>query len=269
MSRLTVIASQRNPRLRQLKAAALDPRRQGLALAEGLHLVSECIERGPQPVELLVSESGRGNPGVAALLAKAAGIDCLSVSDGLYREVTGVAAPAGIAAAFRPPLPTGLPIAGDMMLLDGIQDPGNVGTLLRTAAAAGVASVFLGPGCAGAWSLKVLRAGQGAHFSLAIHEQADLLAVLGKSKAMAVATVVRDACSLYDLDLSGPVAWLFGSEGAGLSQCLLQAVGQRATIPLASGTESLNVAAAAAACLFEAHRQRLETKRPARGGPLR
>lgn len=257
MSRITAISSQRNPRLRQLKAAAIDPTRHGLALAEGLHLVEACFERGPPPVELLVSDSGRCNPDVAALLAKASGIECLSLSDGLFRELTGVAASAGIAAAFHPPLPKSMATDGDMMLLDGIQDPGNVGTLLRTAAAAGVVNIFLGPGCAGAWTLKVLRAGQGAHFSLVIHEQADLVSVVENATAMSVATVVRDGSSLYELDLSGPVAWLFGSEGAGLNPRLLGAAQRRAMIPLASGTESLNVAAAAAACLFEARRQRL------------
>jgi TrmH family RNA methyltransferase len=107
----------------------------------------------------------------------------------------------------------------------------------------------------------VLRAGQGAHFSLAIREQADLAAALEASAATSIATVARGGTSLYELDLSGPVVWLVGNEGAGLAPDLIAAASVRTTIPLASGSESLNVAAATAVCLFEASRQRLQ--RPA------
>jgi TrmH family RNA methyltransferase len=151
----------------------------------------------------------------------------------------------------------------------GVQDAGNVGTILRSAAAAGVVDVLLGPGCAGAWTMKVLRAAQGAHFSLQIREQADLLAAVRASAVMSVATVACEGQDLYQLDLSGPVLWLLGSEGAGLSPSLRAAAGAAITIPIAAATESLNVAATAAVCLFEARRQRRQTKRPAPGGPSR
>jgi TrmH family RNA methyltransferase len=127
---------------------------------------------------------------------------------------------------------------------------------LRTAAAAGIRNILLGPGCAGAWTSRVLRGGQGAHFSLAIREQVDLAAALAAGSAKSVATVAHGGRSLYDLDLTGPTYWLVGNEGSGLSAELMAAAGLRATIPLAAGTESLNVAAATAICLFEATRQR-------------
>ena len=137
-----------------------------------------------------------------------------------------------------------------------MQDAGNVGTILRTAAAAGVRDIVLGEGCAGAWSMRVLRAAQGAHFGLAIREQADLAEIVRNYGGLAVATVVHGGTPLYELDLRGPVAWIFGNEGAGVSGTLAVAAKARATIPMASGSESLNVAAAAAVCLFEALRQR-------------
>jgi TrmH family RNA methyltransferase len=126
----------------------------------------------------------------------------------------------------------------------------------------GVRNVLLGSGCAGAWTARVLRGGQGAHFSLAIREQVDLPAALAGSAATPVATVAHGGMSLYELDLGGPLFWLVGNEGAGLSAELVAAAKVRATIPLAAGTESLNVAAATAVCLFEANRQRRQITPP-------
>ncbi|MBY0340257.1 MAG: RNA methyltransferase, partial [Rhodocyclaceae bacterium] len=185
-----------------------------------------------------------------------AATDTLCLKDSLFRELSGVATPTGIAAVIAiPQTDTRLP-TDTCVMLDAVQDAGNVGSILRTAAAAGVRDIFLDTGCAGAWTPRVLRAAQGAHFSLNIREQLDLPAMLRQLPMPGVATVVDDATSLYELDLNRPVAWLLGNEGSGLSP-ELQALAQlRATIPLAAATESLNVAAAAAICLFEGLRQR-------------
>ncbi len=144
-------------------------------------------------------------------------------------------------------------------MLDAVQDAGNIGTILRTAAAAGVTTVVLGEGCAGAWTPRVLRAGQGAHFSVRILEQVALPALLENSEIASYAAVAREGASLYATDLRAPCCWLFGNEGAGLSPPILERVRHRVTIPMAATTESLNVAAAAAVCLFEMQRQRRPT----------
>lgn len=268
MNAMRIIASRQNPRFKELRALAEDPRRHGAALADGIHLVATCLDRAVAIKRLVTSESGSENEEVARLLARAGSIDCLQLSDALYREVTGIGAPTGVAAVIPiPPSEDGAP-RGDAVLLDAVQDAGNVGAILRTAAAAGIRDVLLGPGCAGAWSMKVLRAAQGAHFSLSIREQADLGAALAGWSGLSVATVAGGGVEIFDADLSGPVRWLFGNEGGGLSPALLAAARLRATIPLAAGTESLNVAAAAAVCLFEARRQRLKAKRPAQSGPF-
>lgn len=254
-----LIASRENPRFKRLRALveeAREPRRQGRTLADGIHLVASCLERGAVVEQLLISESSQDHEEIAALRTRAAGIECLILRDALFRELSGMTTPTGIAAVIEIPPEADGPLRGDAMLLDAIQDAGNVGTLLRTAAAAGVRDVALSPGCAGAWTPKVLRAGQGAHFGLRIREQADLAALLKAPSGMSVATVAGAARSLYELDLGGPVVWLFGNEGAGVSPELLGAAQQCATIPMAAGTESLNVASAAAVCLFEACRQR-------------
>ncbi len=143
-----------------------------------------------------------------------------------------------------------------------MQDPGNVGSILRTAAAAGVAQVFLSPRCAFAWSPKVLRAGQGGHFHLEIFEDVDLLAWMKNFHGTSVATVPSGGDSLFAADLRGPIAIVVGNEGAGLSTALCAAATRRVTIPMPGKFESLNASAAAAVCLFECVRARLSEAPP-------
>ena len=146
-------------------------------------------------------------------------------------------------------------IDGDAVVLDAIQDAGNVGTLLRTAAAAGVRHVILGQGCAGAWTPRVLRAGQGAHFVLSVHEDADLADFMADYEGTTVVTCLDGALSLYDARWQGPVAWVFGAEGQGVRRELIDIARLRVRIPMPGQVESLNVAAAAAVCLFEGVRR--------------
>lgn len=256
MSDRRYISSRDNQRFKELRALMDDPRSHGRTVVDGIHLVATCFARSVGITQLLASESGQRNPEIAALLQRASGLDCMILRDSLFREISGVGTPTGIAAVIDiPPVPES-DISGDAVLLDAVQDAGNVGTILRTAAAAGVRDVLLGPGCAGAWTPRVLRAGQGAHFLLAIREQVDLVAALASCSGTSIAAVARDGASLYELDLTGPIVWLVGNEGAGVSAELVSAARLRATIPLADGSESLNVAAATAVCLFEASRQR-------------
>jgi TrmH family RNA methyltransferase len=152
-----------------------------------------------------------------------------------------------------------------------VQDPGNVGSMLRSAAAAGVARVLLSKHCAFAWSPKVLRAGQGAHFCLDIHEDVDLPAwarAYRASDAEVVATVAAGGTSLFAAPLAGRVALAIGNEGTGLSAELAAQATQRVTIPMPGGVESLNAAAAAAICLFECVRQRAAATRAATGSGI-
>jgi TrmH family RNA methyltransferase len=253
-----IIASRDNPTFKALRAKG-SRGDSGRALLEGPHLVSACLDKLGAPLRLIVSESGLGHDEVGALLARCAGVETLCLRDALFRELAATETPVGILAEIAIPAPPAVPPTGSCVLLDAVQDAGNVGTILRTAAAAGVREVVLGPGCAGAWTPKVLRAGQGAHFDLAIRENADLAACLRNYAGTTIATVARDGSSIYDLDLGGPVAWLLGNEGAGVAPALAASARRRATIPLAPGCESLNVAAAAAICLFEERRQKLAT----------
>lgn len=253
------IASRDNPSFKALRLLAKDSReqqRQRRTVLEGIHLVADHRARIGAPVLLVISESGAENSEVLQLIEAHAGVDVLRLRDSLFAEISGVATPVGVLAVIDvPPSATG-PLTGSAVILEGIQDAGNVGTILRTAAASGVMDVVLGPGCAGAWTPRVLRAAQGAHFSLRLRETGDLASVVAGFPGLSVATVVKDGKSLYELELRGPVAWIFGNEGAGVSPELEAAAKACATIPMAAATESLNVAAAAAVCLFEAVRQR-------------
>ncbi len=266
MAAIKNITSKDNPVVKALRALAVDARetrRQGRTLIDGPHLVAAYRQRLGVPQMLVVNDAAARNEEIQGLLADMPAVQTLSLPDGLFREVSGVATPVGLLAVIAiPEAPTG-PVEGNCVVLDAVQDAGNVGAILRTAAAAGIGNVVLGPGCAGAWTPRVLRAAQGAHFVLAIREQIELAAMLNTYAGRTVATVARDGRSLYSLDLSGAIAWIFGNEGAGVSAELVAVASHRATIPLATETESLNVAAAAAICLFEGVRQRVlgETKR--------
>lgn len=239
-----------------MAADAREQRAQRRTVLDGPHLIEAFRNHGGVPELLVVSDTGSRNDEVARLVGHYAKVDVIQIPDALFREVSGVMTPVGVLAVIPiPESPTTLP-TGNCVMLDSVQDAGNIGTILRTTAAAGIRDVVLGSGCAAAWSPKVLRAAQGAHFGLRIREQADLATLLSQYAGNSAVTVARDGQSLYDLVLPDRVAWVFGNEGAGVSASLVSLATLRVTIPIAADTESLNVAAAAAICLFEQVRQR-------------
>ena len=255
---MKLIQSRDNPFFKSLKRLAesgRERRKTGRTLLDGVHLV-EAYEAAFGPVEtLLVAESAQRVGEIAAYIA---GREVVVLGDSLMRDLGLVDTPSGLLAVARLPSATlAVNRENDAILLDNVQDPGNVGTLLRTAAAAGVTQALLSPGCASAWSPKVLRAGQGAHFALAIHEEIDLSSFIAEYQGTTAVTTLDEATSLYEARWKGPLAWVFGAEGQGVRPELLAAAQLRIRIPMPGAVESLNVAAAAAICLFEAVRRRL------------
>lgn len=254
---MKLIQSRANPLFRSLKRLAesgRERRRTGRTLLDGVHLVA-AYEALNGPVEtLVVSESALPGGEIADFVG---GRAILVLTDSLLRDLGLVETPSGLLAVVAIPTATvAVDLGKDAILLDGVQDPGNVGAILRTAAAAGVEQALLGPGCAAAWSPKVLRAGQGAHFALAIHEDADLGAFMADYRGTTAVTCLDDATLLYDACWEGPLAWVFGAEGQGVSTELIAAARLRIRIPMPGAVDSLNVAAAAAVCLFECLRRR-------------
>jgi RNA methyltransferase, TrmH family len=242
--------------LRALAADVREIRARKRTLLDGPHLIEAYRRHGGMPELLVLSESGVTNAEVSGLIDASPSVEILQLPDNLFREISGVATPVGILAVIRTPDAPVDSLQGVCVLLDAVQDAGNVGAILRTAAAANVREIVLGRGCAGVWTPKVLRAAQGAHFGLRIREQADLATLLREYPGTSVATVARGGTPLFELDLRGDVAWVLGNEGAGIADDLVSLTTQRATIPVAAATESLNVAATAAICLFEGVRQR-------------
>lgn len=255
---MSVIRSRDNDRLRRwrkLAASARARRTERRALIEGVHLVEACLASGRRPEALIVSGSGLARDEIAALV-KASKRQPVVLDDPLFAAFADTATPAGIAAEIA--LPEGEPdlaAASGCVFLDGVQDAGNVGAILRSAAAFAAGDVLLGPGCADAWSPKVLRAGMGAHFSLNIGTSADLVAALGRFGGTIACTVVPDGIALPQADLRGRIGWIFGGEGQGVRAALAARAALRVTIPMPGVAESLNVAAAAAICFYERSRQ--------------
>jgi TrmH family RNA methyltransferase len=194
--------------------------------------------------------------------ASTPGFKRIELPAALYDAISPVEHGAGALAEIATPEPPSSLAAGeDAVYLDGIQDPGNVGTLLRTAAAAGVRQAVVGPGSAYAWSPKVLRAAMGAHFALSIVEDAPVSDIARAFRGAVIAADL-EGDDLYAAEWGrGPTLWLFGSEGRGLGAEARAAARLKLRIPLAAGVESLNVAAAAAVCLFEQARRRRAFRR--------
>jgi TrmH family RNA methyltransferase len=218
-------------------------------LIEGGHLVEAFLDAGGRIEELILSKAT--SPAFDAL-AKRSGKVPVVLADSAFRAIVDTESPSGIAAEISIPKPKPeLATAASCVFLEGIQDAGNVGTILRSAAAFGVRHAVLGTGCADAWSPKVLRAGMGAHFAMDILESADLAAAISQFGGRVACTVARGGVALKDADLSGRLGWIFGAEGQGVSAALAARAHLKVTIPMPGGAESLNVAAAAAICLYE------------------
>ncbi len=254
------ITSRDNPTFKQLRAlagSARERRSRNRTLLDGMHLVQAYSARHGAPEFLVLSEQGADSDELRRFLQEHPPAATILLPDALFAEVSPVSTPSGVLAIIEIPAATKRTgRAGSCVLLDAIQDAGNLGSILRSAAAAGMADAFLGRGCAQAWSPRVLRAAMGAHFQLSIHEHADLAAILSGFPGKSVSTTLDSRQPLYALDLTGPVAWLFGNEGAGLSPGLEALTAESVRIPMPGCAESLNVAAAAAVCLFEEVRQK-------------
>jgi RNA methyltransferase, TrmH family len=212
---------------------------------EGPHLVAAALASGVNPVALLGTEASLAKPEIAALVRQSKTTPVV-LSPAVFEAIADAESAPGIAAEI--PIPE-IRRKGAIVFLEGVQDPGNVGAIIRSAAAFGVGRVVLDRQCADPWSPKVLRAGMGGHFAVGIRQMDDLAAAIAESGARLLCTVVHGGRPLREANLTG--AWAFGSEGAGLSAPLLELAAERVTIPMAGG-ESLNVAAAAAICLYEA-----------------
>jgi TrmH family RNA methyltransferase len=256
VSRVVEVTSRDNPLLATVRKLSRDAgayRRQQQLWLEGEHLLSALLARGGQPEQVLIAESAWAEPALQALAVRAPRV--VRLPDGLMATVSGLESPPRIGALLALPAPRPIDPALGSVVLDRLQDAGNVGSILRSAAALGVAQVLAMKGTAALWSQKVLRAAQGAHFGLALHEglMIDDLAALA---VPLVGTSLQAPALLPQARLPWPCAWVLGHEGQGADPALLARCALTVRIPQPGGEESLNVAAAAAVCLYESLRQR-------------
>lgn len=243
--------------LKALTGSTHQRRKAGQSVLDGVHLAQAYLDALGQPASCVVSERHYQHPEVAPLLARIEPQRVVLLADALFAQISGVVN--GIDVMLVIDTPSGhLParIDTDCIVLDGVQDAGNVGSILRSAAAAGIRHAFLGTGCAFAWSIKTLRAAMGANFHLNIVEHCTVDMLAPRLSVPLIATSSHADAELYDTDLRGPVGWVVGNEGAGVSAEWMALVSRTVSIPQPGGLESLNVAAATAVCLFEALRQR-------------
>ena len=256
---LKPITSADNPQFKallKLVQSSRERRLAGLSLLDGVHLLQAYHARHGAPEQLIVSDNGMASTEIQALLRACESAKTLQLSDGLFKHLSSVATPTGIIAAIKTPRREAMPAKLETcVMLEDLQDPGNLGSILRSCAAAGVKQIFLSKQTVNAWSPRVLRAAMGAHFSVEIYERIDLIALARRFPGRVLATRMNATQSVFNADLTGSVALIFGNEGAGVSAELAVCSQEAIAIPMTAETESLNVAAAAAVCLFERVRQ--------------
>jgi RNA methyltransferase, TrmH family len=249
---VSVLTSRDNPKVKHWALLARDARyrrTERRALIEGPHLLAAALEHGYQPVAVLATEKAALDAEIGGLIARS-GVRAAMLAESLFGSISDVETPQGIAAEIAIPDEA----EGDetaTVFLEGVQDPSNVGAIVRSAAAFGIGRVLLDRDCADAWSPKALRAGMGGQFALRVYETGRLGAHMEAFKGTLACAVPRGGVPLREARWKAPVGWIFGAEGQGLREETLRKAAVRVTIPMAEGTESLNVAAAAAVCLYE------------------
>jgi RNA methyltransferase, TrmH family len=259
-AQVRAITSRDNPLLVRLRKLAVDPaayRKLGEVWIEGEHLCAALVQHGGSAAQAVISDEAWQVPALRDLAGSAAAVAVLPAA--LMAGLSTLDSPSPLCFAVPWTGPGALDVDRPSVVLDRLQDTGNVGNILRSAAAFGFTQVVALKGTAALWSPKVLRAGMGAHFGLHLVEAVneDSLAAL---RVPMLATSPHAARAIHEAPLPWPCAWVLGHEGQGVSPALMRRCAESLRIPQPGGEESLNVAAAAAVCLYESARQRAATR---------
>lgn len=245
---VTHIQSRDNAFVKDLRRLAQDStayRKQGRVWLEGDHLCRAALARGLVPAVAVFSESFW--PLAPAQYAQTA-IKIIVLADALFADISGLESPAQMGYVVELPAPPALLPDAATVVLDRVQDAGNVGSILRSAAAFGFGQVLALKGTAALWAPKVLRAGMGAHFGLRLIESAEP-ALLDALQVPLIVTSSHQGDLIQQQRLPWPCAWAMGHEGQGVGQAVAARAQRAVRIGQPGGEESLNVAAAAAICL--------------------
>jgi RNA methyltransferase, TrmH family len=253
---VTAITSRDNPLLVRLRKLAADPagyRKLGEIWIEGEHLCSAFAQRGGAAAQAVISEVAWQQPTLRRLASSARLVAVVPAA--LMATLSTLESPSPLGFVVPWSGAGALDAGQPSVVLDRLQDAGNVGNILRSAAAFGFTQVIAIKGTAALWSPKVLRSGMGAHFALRLVEavsENDLEVM----KTPLLATSSHAARAIHEATLPWPCTWVLGHEGQGVSAALMKRCAASLRIPQPGGEESLNVAAAAAVCLYESARQR-------------
>ena len=256
-----MITSNHNPKIKLVRALlgrARDRREAGAFVVEGVRLFEEAVDSSWPMRFVLFDESlsERGKLKVESLISQ--GVDVEEVSTSVMKAISETEAPQGILAVLES---TQLPITNSLnfiLIPDQIRDPGNLGTLLRSAAATGAQAVLIPPETTDAFAPKVLRSGMGAHFKLPIHSMSwDEIRNVIKSAGLQVFVADMDGQSCWEVDLRQPVALVIGNEAEGASESARGVANGKVSIPMSGMMESLNAGVAGSVLMFEVVRQRI------------
>jgi len=255
-----MITSGQNPKLKLVRALlgrAKERREAGLFVAEGVRLVEEAVKAN-WPFRFALFSSGLSERGEQLIQTLAENhIDVEETSGDLLQKVSETETPQGILAVLQLDQ---LPIAGSPSLVlipDQVRDPGNLGTLLRTAAAAGVQAVLLPPETTDAFAPKVLRSGMGAHFQVPIHSMTwEEIEQMVRSANLQVYLADMNGRSCWETNLREPLALIIGGEAEGAGEEARRLTGQHISIPMLGKLESLNAGVAGSVLMLEVVRQR-------------
>ncbi len=249
-----VISSRGNQHFKHLKKLNESPRYRHevqQTILDGMHLIESYAECFGSPDSIALIEGGNIDK-IKSYLNEDTQV--LEFPAGLFSEIAPVISPTGILASINIPHLEAPKKQNCILLLEDIQDPGNLGSILRSAGASGVDLVYLSDHCADLWSPKVLRGGQGAHFHLPCIEKVNFSDITKIFTGKIFATTLSGK-SIFQEDLKGPVAFIFGNEGNGIHSETMRLTSHAIHIPMKRGIESLNVSAAVSICLYEKYRQ--------------
>ncbi len=257
-----MITSTSNPKIkniRHLQSRGKARREENSYVIEGIRLVEEALQQGLRP-DLLIYTNSLDERGKQLLEAfQKENIQADLVSDQVFQAASDTETPQGILAVMQIPSPSDQIPADFLVIADQIRDPGNLGTILRSALAAGADRVLLPPGTVDPYSPKVVRSGMGAHFQLSIQEM-DWDQIREATTGMQVLCAgMRCGVPIWEADLSRPTAVIIGSEAHGPGDQARSLTDSWIQIPMPGGAESLNAAVAAGVILFEVVRQRSQT----------
>ncbi|MGO3755862.1 TrmH family RNA methyltransferase [Psychrobacter celer] len=254
-----LITSDKNNTVKLVKGLLTQARQRkkhSQTVLEGVHLIDAALRSDYPFAQILLAESAHTHPEVGQLLTRLPShTPIITLSDSLYESIRSLGTGIDIMALITIPAPSLPMLAEDCLILNDVQDSGNVGTLLRTAAAVGIPHILCTSATAQAWSPKTLRAGMGAQFGLNIYEGLSIQDILDHVQTPLFATSSHTDTLIYQHDLTQPIAWIMGHEGQGVSAELMQCATPIA-LPQPNGQESLNVAIAGSLCLYETLRQR-------------